>query len=140
MRRLLVLAAMSLVLTAVGCSDSTAPQNALSGSYTLRSIQGNQTSPWVIYQDPSYKEEVLSSTIAIDPNGNFTTTTLLRDTYTGSPSTTYTDQFSGYWTLTGNQLTLTDTSGQPPYTYYATVSGNTITISDPSVGVQVYSK
>lgn len=139
MRRLLVLA-MSLAITAAGCSDSTAPQNALSGNYTLRSIQGVQTSPWVIYQEPSFKEEVLSSTIAIDANGNFTTTTQLRDTYTGSPSTTYTDQYYGYWTLSGDQVSLTDTSGPTPYTYYGTVSGNTITVSSPSVGVQVYSK
>ncbi len=140
MRRLLVLA-MSLALTAAACTDTTGPQGALSGSYTLRSIQGSQLSPWVIYQDASYRQDVLSSTITIDANGNYSSLTVFRDTYTGSAPVQYNDLITGYWTLSGSSLTLTDTTNpRIPVTYYATVSANTITISDPTVGTQIYSK
>ena len=140
MRRLLVLAT-SLALTAAACSDSTGPQGALSGTYTLRSLNGSQTSPWIIAQTASFREEVLSSNIVLDANGNYSSTTVFRDTYTGSAPMTYSDVITGYWTLSGSQLTLTDTTDPAnPYTEYATVSGSTLTITDPYVGTQVYSK
>jgi len=52
------------------------------------------------------------------------------------------DVIIGYWTLSGNQLALTDRN-YPNDPYIATVSGNTITFTDYSTGsaaTLVYSK
>lgn len=137
MKRLLVLAmALATSLTAISCSDSTSPQASLSGTYTLRSVNGSTSSPWLVYNG-SYADEVLSSTITLDAQGNYSTTTYGRTTYPGSTPVGYTDTFGGYWTLSGSTLTLVDTYNN--VTYYATVSGSDIIINASGL-TQIYSK
>jgi hypothetical protein len=136
MRRLLVLAmALTTTLTAGGCSDSTSPGNSLSGTYTLRSVNG-QPLP-ATFASPGYSLEVLSGRIDLDAQGNYSGTTTYRETYTGQQPDTYTDTILGYWTLSGNQITLVDT--QTGDQYFGTVSGNDITLTDGSI-TEVFSK
>jgi hypothetical protein len=141
MKRLLVLAlSLAMTVTAAGCTDATGPQGALSGTYTLRSVNGSTLAPWTIVNTPQYTSEVLSSAVMLDANGNYSSVTHYRDTYSGQAPTLVDDTITGYWTLSGSQLTLTDTTvPSQPFTYYATISGSTITFND-NVGVSVYSK
>jgi hypothetical protein len=128
---------LATTLTAAGCSDSTGPAGALAGTYTLRSIDGSPLP--VAYFGPGYTDEVIAGRIDLDAQGNYIGTTTYRRTYTsGPPPAQFDDTIIGYWTLSGNQITLVDT--QSGVQYYGTVSGSTITISDPYNGTQVYSK
>ena len=142
MKRLLSLALFAaLAASAVSCSDSTGPGDSLAGTYTLRSING-VTPPVVTYQDASVREEVVSGQILLDAAGNYQGTTRYRDTYTGSQPQLVDDVTTGYWTLSGNQIALTD-QDYPNDPFYGTVSGNTITLVDNSGGINftlVYSK
>jgi hypothetical protein len=142
MRRFIVLAmVLATTLTVAGCSDSTGPQEALSGTYTLRSVNGSSSSPWLITSNASYTDEVLSSTISLDAQGNYSGTTIWRTTNAGAPPFTTKDEITGYWTLSGSTITLTDTTNpQYPVYYNGTISGSTITIIDPAVATEVYSK
>ena len=138
MRRLLVLAmALTTTLTAAGCSDTTGPAGSLAGTYSLRSVDGSPLP--VTYFYAGYTDEIVAGRIDLDAQGNYVGTTTYRRTYTsGQAPIQFDDTIIGYWTLSGNQLTLVDT--QSGAQYFGTVSGSTITINDPYNGNQVYSK
>ena len=142
MKRLLSLAMFfALATTAVSCTDSTGPGDSLSGTYTLSTING-VTPPVLVYQDASVRSEVVAAQIVLDAAGNYQGTTRYRDTYTGQQPQLVDDVITGYWTLSGNQLALTDNQ-YPNDPYIATVSGGTITLTDYTTGsgyVLVYSK
>ena len=142
MKRLLSLAMFfALATAAVSCTDSTGPGDSLAGTYTLRTVNG-ATPPVLVYQDASVRSEVVSAQIVLDAAGNYQGTTRYRDTYTGQQPQLVDDVIIGYWTLSGNQLQLTDRDF-PNDPYLATVSGGTITLSDFTTSsgyVLVYSK
>jgi hypothetical protein len=127
-RRLLV-AALSLSLVGAGaaCSDSTSPGSSLSGTYSLRSVN-NQTPPVVIC-DVSGCFAVQGWQLQLDANGNYLSTLQFQDQ--GSSFST-TQQTSGQWVLSGNQISLVDNNGGG--TLNGTVSNGSITIFDNSTG------
>jgi hypothetical protein len=129
--------ALTTTLTAVGCSDSTGPAGSLAGTYSLNSVNG-VTPPIFVIGGPgsTYTEEVIGGSIVLDTQGNYTGTTRYRDTNAGQ-QTVFDDTIIGYWTLSGNSLTLTDS--QTGDQYIGTVSGNTITLSNSGY-TEVYSK
>jgi hypothetical protein len=129
--------ALTTTLTAAGCSDSTGPGASLAGTYALRSVNG-VTPPVTVIATTGYTLDVLAGSIVLDAQGNYTGTIRYRETYSGSAPTQYDDTIVGYWTLSGNQLTLVDT--QAATSYYATVSGSTITLTDGSGYTEVYGK
>ena len=143
MKRLLVLAlSLALGLSATACTDSTGPGSAVAGTYVLRSINGSQLFPITVYQDATVASEVVSGQIVLDANGNYQGTTRYRDTYTNSQPILVDESIIGYWTLSGNQIALTDRNF-PNSPYIGTASGNTITLTDYSTGAGftlVYSK
>jgi hypothetical protein len=131
-KRLLVLAlTLAFGLGATSCSDSTGPGSAIAGSYRLRSVNG-VTPPILIYQDALLRVEVLDGEILLDANGNYQGTTRYRETEGGFQDV-YDDTIVGYWTLSGNQIALTDMR-YPNDPYVGTVSGNTITLIDSGPG------
>ena len=139
MRRLLVLAmALTATLTAVGCSDSTGPAGSLAGTYSLNSING-VTPPVIVSGGPStgFTKEVIGGSIVLDAQGNYTGTIRYRDTYSGQQPTVFDDTIYGYWTLSGNQLTLTESA--TGIQYFGTVSGSSITLNNSGY-TEVYSK
>ena len=142
MKRLLVLAlSMALALTGTACTDSTGPGASLAGTYTLQTVNGIAP-PVVVYQSTQVTSEVVAGQIVLDAAGNYQGTTRWRDTYIGAQPVLSDDVITGYWTLSGNQLALTDRN-YPNDPYLATVSGNTITFTDYSTGsaaTLVYSK
>jgi hypothetical protein len=140
MKRLLVFAmVLATTLTAAGCSDSTGPAGSLAGTYTLQSVNG-VAPPVTVAGIPGSGRtlDVIAATILLDAQGNYTSTTRYRDSYTTPQLTQYDVTIAGYWTLSGNQLALTDT--QTGSTIYATVSGNSISFTDDLGLVEVYSK
>lgn len=134
MKRLLAMAlSLALGLSATACVDSTSPSATLAGNYSLRTING-AVPPVTVYQDASVRSEVVSGLISLDANGNYQSTTRYRDTYTGSQPVLVDENATGYWTLSGSQITLTDLQ-YPNDPFYGTVNGGTITLVDRSSGV-----
>lgn len=134
MKRSLVLAFCAAIIVGVGaCTDATNPGASLSGTYTLRSANGSRL-PVTVYQDATMREEVLDGRIYLDESGNYTDVVTYRDTYyNGTQSNVYDYQLNGYWSLTGDQLTLTDAS-DPGNPYYATMSQGDIIFQDYASG------
>lgn len=133
MKRLLVLALfLALGFTATACTDSTGPGDAVSGTYTLRTI-GGAAPPVTIGNF-----EVIAGRIILDRNGNYSGITTLRQ----SGGSQFDDRIDGFWTVSGNQIYLTDQFDQNN-PYIGTVSNRTITISGFNSGSgydEVYSK
>lgn len=134
MKRLLSLALFAALATsAVACNDSTGPGNSVAGTYTLRSI-GGVNPPVVVgaYQ-------VLGGQIVLDAAGNYSGITTLRTLSNGSQ---FDETITGYWTVSGNQISLTD-QAQPNQPYLGTITNSTITIlayNSASGQDEVYSK
>jgi len=96
------------------------------------------TPPVTVIATTGYSLDVLAGSIVLDEQGNYTGTIRYRETYSGSAPTQYDDTIFGYWALSGNQLTLTDSSTGDQY--FGTVSGGTITLTDGSGYTESYSK
>jgi len=143
MKRILMLAfAAVLSMSVSACQDNTSPGAVLSGTYTLRSVN-NQPTPVILYDDFSGREELLGGYIRLDRNGTYTDVVTLRDTPPGSsPGQQYDDTINGTWSLSGDQLQLTDFT-DPNNPYYATVSGSNLIFQNYASGTSytiVYSK
>jgi hypothetical protein len=142
MKRLLVLAlTLAFGLGATSCSDSTGPGSAVAGVYTLRNVNGI-TPPVTIYQDATFRVDVLAGEIVLDANGNYQGTTRYQEFDRGIAQQPYNETIVGYWTLSGNQIALTDRD-YPNDPYIGTIDGNTITLSDFGAGgtyTEVYSR
>jgi len=145
MKRIFLLAiAAALTLGASACQDNTSPGAVLAGTYTLRSVNNVQVPPPVIlYADPTGTTELLGGYIQLDRNGNYTDVVTLRDTPPGGvPGQPYDDVINGTWSLSGNQLQLTDVT-DPGNPYYATVSGSQLIFQNYASGTSytvVYAK
>jgi opacity protein-like surface antigen len=144
MKRILMLAlAAALSMSVSACQDSTNPSSVLSGTYTLRTVNG-QTPPVPIQADPiNGTTEIVGGYIQIDRNGTFTDVLTYRTTPSGGvPGQPYDDTINGTWALSGNSLEFTDVT-DPGNPYYATVSGNQLLFTNYASGQQytvVYSK
>ena len=133
MKRLLVLAlSLALGFTATACTDSTGPGDAISGTYVLQTI-GGATLPVTLGN-----EQVIAGRIILDRNGDYLGITTLRQ----NGGSQFDDRIDGYWTVSGNQIYLTD-QFDPSRPYIGIVSNRTITISGFNSGSgydEVYSK
>lgn len=127
MKRLLVLAlSLALGLTATACSDSTGPGDSIAGTYTLQSING-QPLPFLVDNSGNPNSEVVLAQVNLDASGNYSSLTRYRDTYPNQQPILVDETFTGFWTLSGSQITLTEPGFAPTY---GTISNNRITISD----------
>jgi hypothetical protein len=128
-KRLLVLAlSLALGFTATACSDSTSPGASLAGTYSLQTING-QSLPFVVENSASLYSEVVLSQITLHSNGSYSSVTRYRDTYPGQQPVLVDETATGYWTLTGNQIALTE-DGYPNDPSYGTISDNRLTVSE----------
>jgi hypothetical protein len=117
-KRLLNLALFAALATAaVSCSDSTGPGDSLAGTYSLRAINGSSLPVTLCGSNTCY--DVLSAEVSLDANGNYQSITRYSD---GNETAT------GYWSLSGNQLTLVD--NYDGYQSFATVSGNQLVFTN----------
>jgi hypothetical protein len=136
MKRILMLAfAAALSMSASACQDTTNPSSVLSGTYTLRTING-QTPPVAV----DATTEIVGGYIRIDRNGTFSDVITYRDASVGS--STYDDSINGTWALSGNTIEFTDV--QDPYNpYYATVQNGQLVFTNYASGytyTTVYAK
>jgi len=143
MKRILMLAVVAALSVGAGaCQDNTSPGAVLSGTYTLRTVN-NQQPPVILYADPTGTEELLGGYIQLNRDGSYTDVVTLRDTPPGgAPGQPYDDTIDGTWSLSGNQLQLTDVTA-PGNPYYATVSGSSLIFQNYASGTSytvVYSK
>ena len=114
MKRILMLAfAVALSMSVGACQDSTSPSAVLSGTYTLRTVNG-EIPPVAV----DANTDIVGGYIRIDRNGTFTDVITYRDVSSGLTSD---DTIDGTWALSGNTIAFTDV--EDPYNpYYATVS------------------
>jgi len=144
MKRILMLAfAAALSMSVSACQDSTNPSAVLSGTYTLRTVNGQQP-PVPFAADPvSGTTEIVGGYIQIDRNGTFTDVLTYRDTPVGGvPGQPYDDEITGTWALSGNTIEFTPVF-DPNNPYYATVSGGQLVFTNYASGLSytvVYSK
>jgi hypothetical protein len=123
---MLVLAlSLALGFTATACSDSTSPGASIAGTYTLQSI-GNSPLPVYINTSGNPSTEVVSEQIVLNADGSYSGVTRYRDTYSGQQSVLSDSPFTGYWTLSGNQIALTETGFSPTY---GTITNNQLVLS-----------
>ena len=104
----------------------------MSGTYVLRTIGG--AAPPVSIGNL----EVIAGRLILDRNGDYAGITTLRQ----NGGSQFEDRIDGYWTVSGNQIYLTDQFDQNN-PYIGTVSNRTITISGFNSGSgydEVYSK
>lgn len=108
--RLLPRLLAGLVLaSAVACTDSTGPGEAISGTFTLSTV-GGQAVPVVVQQSGTTTLEVTGGSITFNADHTFSTTLSTRTTVNGS-ATTDTSNDTGSYTNNSNgrvELTYSD--------------------------------
>lgn len=111
--------ATSLLFTA--CAETAAPDTALFGRYTLRSINGAQP-PAHVYENAVARIEFLSGAIHLSQDLSFVDSTRLRVSRTSDGATQLTvDVASGNFRFAGDTVHLTSLRGE---SYYMTFSSS----------------
>ena len=122
MRTILRLTGLFVILTAAACGDSSGPNSAISGTYTLRSINGENL-PAVIWQAGDDRVQVTSGSRTLNASGSYNDVT---NFLVSNGTSTFPDQATetGTYTQSGNTVTFRAKSGD---VYNMTLSGNTLT-------------
>jgi hypothetical protein len=135
MRFMTRLVMAALVIGATACGDSSGLDDDVDGTYTLRTVNGSQL-PFIVEEDGTSRAEIVSSTLIIHDNNTWSETTTVRLTQ-GTSITTFTDTFTGTYTLNGNSVVLTDSEGD---SLTATFSGSDTLTSTEQGFTFVYRK
>ncbi len=128
MKHLLSYALVALTtVSAVGCRDlGTGPSASLAGTYTLRTLGGQQPPATLYYHGSSDHVEILSSQLTLREDGTYSDATRVQDTHFG-PTFVTAEYTEGSWLLSGSDLTLADRN-DPTHVTYAFVSNGRISI------------
>jgi hypothetical protein len=114
-----------MLLVACGGDKATGP-GAISGNYTLRTVNGNNV-PAVFFQDSQEKDEFLSGNINIAGDNTWSGTFTLRGTdLTNGQTVTVPIPIGGTYALGAGSITLTDARNQ--LVLNGTVGGGTLTV------------
>ncbi len=119
MRRLLM--TLALAAFAVGCSDSTSPNNNPVGTWKLATFNGSAM-PALYYQDTQSQVYIESATLNINNDGTFAEIVAWH-AIAGTQESSGTDVDGGTWSMTSNTITF-DGNAQ---SYTGTLEGSTIT-------------
>lgn len=132
MRRFVSLLALA---TALGCGGDSATNasDTLSGTYTLRSVNGAPL-PFTILQIDSLKVEVISDAFTLTDNKTWTRTGANRTT-DGSQVTPGVIADSGTYVLNGTKITVISANGSTD----GTLGGGKLTLTNDAV-VAIYQK
>jgi hypothetical protein len=108
-KRLLSLVLMlATALSLSACNDiGTGPAGSLTGTYTLRTLGGQQLPATLFYTSASDHVEIVSSQITLNTNGTYDDATRIQDTEFGRTQV-YDERTEGTWQLSGSELTLRD--------------------------------
>ena len=133
MRRFVALLAFA-ALAACGGDSSTSPAS-VTGSYTLRTVNGTPL-PYTLIQLGNFKYEITSDVITLNDGGTFTESGADRTTEEDGTVTTSTITDAGTYTLAGTAITLNSPDSG---SINGSVSDGTLTLTGEGV-VAVYSK
>lgn len=122
--RLLRTAAALALFAVAGCGDSTGPGD-VSGSWILQAVNGDSP-PAIVYEDASYKLEVLYAGYDINANGTYTLTSDLRE----DDGPAFREVEIGTYSLDGSRITFEDDEG---FSLTGTISDDRLTFSELGV-------
>ena len=132
-RRLLAVAAVSVVVGFVGCGDLAGPNTDFYGAYDLQTLNGNLL-PTVVYQDPSELDELMSETFRIYTDGSYTDDFTLRVSGS-SGQQTISRRDVGTYLRSGNTFQFRD--GNNGQSFDGEIAGTTLTVTQNN-NVYVY--
>ena len=123
-KRLLAVAAVSLVLGFVACADIVG-LGYEDGSYELQTLNGNNL-PTIVYQDAFEQDELITETFRIYTDGSYTDDYTLRVTNSsGQRTSSFRDV--GTYTRYSNSLQFVD--GNTGDAFNGDIDGRTLTIT-----------
>ena len=133
---LFILAAVAIM---PACSDSTGPNRAVTGSYTLISING-VLMPVVFSVDQFFTLRITAGSLTLSSNNTFTASATYEQTPAGGGAkTTDTQTCAGTYAMNGNTITFTEgtgTSGNCGGVYTGTWDGENSLTVELEAGVQ----
>lgn len=133
--RALALVAIPLMF-ACGDDDPAGPSaEAVAGTYTLRTING-EVLPFLFINQPGLRVEVISDEYVLDADRTFTTTITFRETQ-DTVVTLSADSYAGTWQVDGSNVNLTSTEAGVETASFS--AGNTLTFATPGITL-VYRK
>jgi hypothetical protein len=137
MRRSLVsLLFLAVTASACGGDSGTGPKATLPGSYNMTTVNTNPV-PVIVYQDATYKLELVSGTFVVADNGTYTESVVIRETDSTGPLVTPI-ACPGTYTRSGNTLSLTEPeSDNCGGTYTGTWDGKSTVTVDYGGGLLV---
>ena len=132
-RNLITAVLLSAFMAACGGDGVTEP-DTVAGTYILKTVDGKPM-PAVLYEEPGYKFELISSNYVLTEAGTFTNNASWRETDNGSVNTGN-ESSSGTFTVNGSTLSFISPGGDA---FQGTRVGNTLTLNFEGV-VAVYVK
>ena len=124
-KRLLTVAAVSLVLGFLACGDLAGPDTNFYGAYELQTFNGLLL-PTVVYQDASEQDELISETFRIYTDGSYTDDYTLRIS-SSSGQQTVSRRDVGTYLRSGKVLQFVD--GNTLQSFDGQIDGTTLTIT-----------
>ncbi len=86
------------------------PNDPVVGAFTLTTVNA-MALPFTLFNDSGFVLEITSSTVAMQPGGQFVMAMTTRETVVGFPST-FADTTRGTWTQNAGAVRLTATTGE----------------------------
>lgn len=134
-KRLVAVAAASLVLGSLACGDLSGPDTDFYGAYDLQTLNG-LVLPTVVYQDQTEQDELLSETFRIYTDGSYTDDYTIRVS-SSSGQQTLSRRDVGTYLRSGKTLQFRD--GNNGQSFDGEISGSTLTVTQNN-NVYVYRK
>lgn len=132
-RNLIAAVLLSVSIGACGGDGVTEP-DTVAGTYVLKTVDGKPV-PVVVYEEPGYKLEIISSNYVLTEGGTFTNNASWKETIDGAVSTGN-ESSSGTFTVNGSTLSFISPGGDA---FQGTRVGNTLTLNFEGI-VAVYVK
>ena len=96
-----------LALALAACTDAGTGVGNLTGTYTLRTINGDPVPATLVFTSPSDHLELLEGQIRLASDGTYADRTRVQETKRGV-TTEYLDDTQGRWSVVGTALLLMD--------------------------------
>ena len=117
-RRLALLGMLAMAMAACGDDDDdngTGPTN-IAGTYTLRSVNADNSAPFTVIDMTGYRLEIITATVTINSNGTYSDNTRIRETINGTAEAPQDIPSSGTWTRSGSTISFDDSDpdGEDP--------------------------
>ena len=116
-----------LALALAACTDAGTGVGSLTGTYTLRTINGDPVPATLAFTSPSDHVELLEGQIRLASDGTYSDRTRVQETKRGV-TTEYLDDTQGRWSVSGTALLLVDDADAANATR-GVIGGGRITIT-----------